>query len=186
MQHLNKLVYKGLGLPVYLNGTKYNYKKGSSDNFYEIGRHAIYISNHNYNYGFKYFIIKKSYYEKSKIEELYEIHNILSSCNFAVTSYGLCSCEYGNKIQFGLIVEKLDDECTSKDTFQIDEFRSFCQSIKGLKKRDYYYEMTIGKDWYIKYPELQFFVGESNLRLNKKGKPLLIDIDPRWSLNYEI
>lgn len=186
MKNLNNLIYDETGLSVYLDGVKYEYGKDSSENFYEIGRHAIYLSNKNYNYGFKFFIIKNINYDRSKIEELHQIHLLLARSDFAVLSHGLCSCEYDGKNHYGLIVDKLEDERSSKNQFPIDAFKKFCRSIRGLKKRDHYFEMAIGKNWYTKYPELQFFVGENNVRYDSTGKALLIDIDPRWSLNYEI
>lgn len=185
--NLNNLIYDEIGSSVYLDGIEYKYGKNSADNFYETGSHAIYLSNKNYKYGFKFFVIKNIHYDRDKIEELHQIHLLLAKKDFAVLSHGLCMCQYENKTHYGLLVDNLRNESPSKKKpFPINEFKRFCRSVPGLKKQDKYFEMAIGKNWDIMYPELEFFVGENNILYSDSGKPLLIDIDPRWKFNYEI
>ena len=64
----------------------------------------------------------------------------------------------------------------------IDNLKSFCRSIKGLIKRENYYEKLYGENWNQKYPHLEFNVGDNNIMYDNYGNPKIIDIDPRWQI----
>lgn len=166
-----------------LNGILYfiGYKSGST--YFEHGRHAIFFSNPDENYGYKFFVVKGICYELSKIKELYNIHSLMFSAGFGVKVYNLCSCYHKGKIHYGLQVEKLSISSRNENNvFPIDDFKSFCRSIKGLIKREHYYEKIYGAKWHQKYSYLEFNVGENNIMYDVYGNPKIIDIDPRWQI----
>jgi hypothetical protein len=166
-----------------LNGTLYSigYKDGS--NYFEHGRHAIFFSNPNEKYGYKFFVVKGICYELSKIIELYNIHSLMFSAGFGVKVFKLCSCYHSGKMHYGFQVEKLSIALTNENNvFPFDDFKSFCRSIKGLIKRENYYEELYGVNWNQKYPHLEFNVGDNNIMYDNFGNPKIIDIDPRWQI----
>jgi len=180
---MNNLTWDIVKTEVTFNNITYKSNIYDVKFYYEQGRHAIFLSNKSENHGYKFFIVKGINYEYSKIQELYEIHKLMFLGGFGVEVYGLCSCYYEGKNHFGLIVEKLyRDLKGDKNTFPLDEFKSFCRSVKGLIKREYYYEEIYGKDWYRMHPQMEFNVGENNIMYNLNGQPKIIDIDPRWQI----
>lgn len=180
---MNSLIWDINSAEASLNGTTYTNGSESGSNCFEYGRHAIFFNNGSKNYGYKFFIVKGICYELSKIKELYDIHKLMVSAGFGVDVYGLCSCFYEGKMHHGLLVERLSINLTKKNyDFPLNNFKSFCRSVKGLIKREHYYEELYGKEWHRKYPHLEFNVGDNNIMYDINGNPKIIDIDPRWQI----
>jgi len=105
------------------------------------------------------------------------------SAGFGVKVFKLCSCYHSGKMHYGFQVEKLSIALTNENNvFPFDDFKSFCRSIKGLIKRENYYEELYGVNWNQKYPHLEFNVGDNNIMYDNFGNPKIIDIDPRWQI----
>lgn len=179
---LNNLIWDINCKKASLNDETYIKGEENSSNYFEYGRHAIFLSNAQQEYGYKFFIIKGIRYERKKIIELYNIHNLMFSAGFGVKVFGLCSCYLEGKLHYGLIVEKLTRNSSSKNKFPKKLFQSYCRTIKGLIKRENYLEKLHGKEWYKTYPDLEFNVGDNNIMYTNNGLPKLIDIDPRWQI----
>jgi len=181
--HLNNLIWDINKIVANLNGTIYSNGYESSSNYFEHGRHAIYFNNISEKYGYKFFVVKGICYEQSKIEELYDIHLMMFSAGFGLEVFGLCSCYFDGNLHYGLQVEKLSRNLIKRNhDFPHNAFKSFCRSVKGLIKREHYYEKQYGEKWYQKYPHLEFNVGDNNIMFDNNGKPKIIDIDPRWQI----
>jgi hypothetical protein len=180
---LNNLVWDINSEIASLNDTKYVKGEENSSHYFEYGRHALFINDPHQNFGYKFFIIKGICYELSKIKELYYIHLLMFSGGFGVNVYGICSCYYESKLHYGLLVEKLSKISSTKQyNFPKKKFQSFCRTVKGLIKREKYFEELYGNEWYKIYPNLEFNVGNNNIMYNSDGLPKLIDIDPRWEI----
>lgn len=181
--HLNNLFWDINSNEAKLNSKIYykHYKKDT--NYFEFGRHAIFLSNSGEKYGYKFFIVKDICYEFLKIKELYNIHLKMYSAGFGVKVFGICSCFYNNNLHYGIQVEKLSNNAMNENIkFPIAEFKIFCKTVKGLIKREYYYEKLHGKKWYDDFPDLEFNVGDNNIMYDNNGNPKIIDIDPRWQI----
>lgn len=181
--HMNNLEWDIDSNLAKLNGVLYSIGYKNNSNYFEHGRHAIFFNNTQEKYGYKFFVVKGICYEQSKIRELFNIHSLIFSAGFGVKVFDLCSCYHKGKMHFGLQIEKLFLSSKNENNiFPLNDFKSFCKSIKGLIKREYYYENLYGSKWYQKYPHLEFNVGENNIMYDNFGNPKIIDIDPRWQI----
>ena len=181
--HMNNLFWDINSNEAKLNSKIYykGYKKDT--NYFEFGRHAIFLSNSGEKYGYKFFIVKGICYDLFKITELFNIHMKMFSAGFGVNVYGICTCFYNNKLHYGIQVEKLSKNTINKNIkFPINDFKIFCRTVNGLIKREYYYEELYGREWYKNFPDLEFNVGDNNIMYDNIGNPKIIDIDPRWQI----
>ena len=176
------MYYNSLGSPINYNGVIYRYKVEHDEPWYEYGRHAIFLSAKTQKFGIKFYVVKNIQYGIDKINELFNIYNILHEGGWTVKALDVKSCLVNSVLHYGIVLENSGYTQSGKKEFDLSQFRSYCNSIPGLYKREFLYESRHGKDWYKKYPELTFFVGDNNLHLTQDGRTVLVDIDPRWGI----